>query len=205
MIYNIEKKYAFVHIQKTGGISVSSILGEIQGSINTNQHDFISNLNHPENYFKFSFVRNPFDRLLSWYNMGVLNNKNHKITGYTNDFWKYLLENSNDFSSFLRCTDIVLEKCDHLIEPYNKSISFNQLDYISDIKGAVAVDFIGRFENIQDDFGEITKMLNINNKKLPLLNSFPHSDYRSYYNSKDVDYVSLLYKRDIEYFNYKFE
>ncbi len=205
MIFNDNKKFAFVHIQKTGGISISSVLNNINGSVNNNRHDFIKNLINPDDYYKFAFVRNPFDRIVSWYNMGISKNKNAHIVGYDNDFWKYLLENSNSFSDFLKCTDDILEKDDNIPEPYYKSIRFNQLDYISDINGNVAVDFIGRFENIESDFNRVISKLSIECKSLPHLNSFAHKDYKSYYTSKDVDCVLSLYKKDIEYFNYKFE
>ena len=204
MIFNLDREFVFVHVQKTGGMSIKKALSTIDGCVETNYHDFVSNLDNPEKFFKFSFVRNPFDRIVSWYNMGIKKNINSKLVGYDNTFWEYLLENSTNFSEFLNCTEKIMEYKD-IGKPYFKSISFNQLDYFKDINGNIIMDYIGRFENIKDDFDKICNLLNINNLELPHINKFQHDDYRSYYTTKDIDKVTSLYSEDLKYFNYKFE
>ena len=70
MIINHNKKYVFVHIHKTAGTSISINMLKSGGIKYKNKHSFITELeNEYKNYFKFSFVRNPWDRLVSWYNM----------------------------------------------------------------------------------------------------------------------------------------
>ena len=94
MIVNHKNKFMFVHIQKTAGSSVGDVLSSIDGTKNIYySHSFIStiNVNEYNGYFKFCFVRNPWDRLYSWYKM-MIKKKIH------NDYSKYLLENSNRFS-----------------------------------------------------------------------------------------------------------
>lgn len=93
-----------------------------------------------------------------------------------------------------------LEKTSNL--DYPKSLSFNQLDYISDNNGNIAVDFMGRFENINDDFRIIKNKIGITNTKLKHLNKFEHRDYREYYSDNDIEKVYKMYERDINYFNY---
>jgi hypothetical protein len=200
MVINQKNKFIFVHIQKTAGISIKNSLLSIEGTekIN-NSHSFLKTLylESPEEYFKFCFVRNPWDRLVSWWNM--MKNK-----GIHNDFSKYLLEAKN-FSGFLEKTEIINETLDGSIKDlgYPKSISFNQLDYISDSEGKVLVDFIGRFENINEDFLKISEKMGFD-LKLSHLNKFDHPDYRKYYGDKDIEKVYLMYKRDIDFFGYEF-
>jgi hypothetical protein len=202
MIINHKYKFIFIHIQKTAGTSITNSLYNLPETENLHHSHSMINLlvdDEYEDYFKFCFVRNPFDRLISWYNM-ILQK------GFHNDWSKYILENSTNFSEFLELTDIVIERNPLELQSqvgYPKSISFNQLDYISDNLGNIQCDFIGRFENINDDFNILSQMLNI---KLELnhLNKFKHNHYKDYYNQIDLEKVSNLYKRDIEYFNYKF-
>lgn len=202
MIINHKYKFIFIHIQKTAGTSITNALYSIEETENLHHsHSMLNSIdiNKFKEYFKFCFVRNPFDRLLSWYNM-ILKK------GIHNDWSKYILENSTNFSEFLELTDIIIEKNPLELQStvdYPKSISFNQLDYITDKLGNIQCDFIGRFENINNDFNILSQMLNI---KLELnhLNKFEHNHYRNYYNQTDIEKVSKLYQRDIEYFNYTF-
>jgi chondroitin 4-sulfotransferase 11 len=199
MIINKKYGFLFVHIQKTGGISVTECLNKLpETEFILHQHSmYNSHKSEYSEYFKFCFVRNPWDRLVSWWNM--MKNK-----GIHNDFSKYLLEAKN-FSEFLEKTEIINETLDGSIKDlvYPKSISFNQLDYISDSEGKVLVDFIGRFENINEDFLKISEKIGFD-LKLSHLNKFDHPDYRKYYGDKDIEKVYCMYKRDIDFFGYKF-
>ncbi len=202
MILNDKYNFLFVHIQKTAGSSITNVLNNLEFTYSLNHsHSFISSVEYKyHDYFKFSFVRNPWDRLVSWYNM-MLNKSIH------NDFSNYLLNNSTNFSEFLNLTEIIKETNEHndLVETeYPKSIAFNQLDYISDSNGNVLMDFIGRFENLEFDFNQIMKRIGVTDYSLLHLNKFEHKNYRHYYSSEDVEKVYKMYKRDIEYFDYKF-
>ncbi len=200
MILNKEYKFIFVHIQKTAGISIKNSLFSITGTEKINSsHSFLKTLDlvSPEEYFKFCFVRNPWDRLVSWWNM-------MEKKGIHNDFSKYLLE-AKSFSEFLEKTEIINETLDESVTDlgYPKSISFNQLDYISDSRGKILVDFIGRFENINEDFLKVSKKIGFD-LNLSHLNKFDHPDYRKYYKDKDIEKVYFMYKRDIDFFCYEF-
>lgn len=201
MIINNEKLFFFVHIQKTAGTSISEVLFKIKNTKSLNySHSFINSVNENDynDYFKFCFVRNPFERLVSWYEMFI--NK-----GIHNDFSEYILKNSNNFSEFLDLTNIIYEKniSEYVSQPYPKSISFNQLDYISN-NGKILVDFIGRFETINSDFDFIMNKIGITDYNLPYLNKFNCGNYRRYYSDKDIEKVYNLYKKDIDFFDYKF-
>lgn len=203
MIINHKYKFIFIHIQKTAGTSITNSLYGIEGTENLHHsHSMLNSIdiNEFKDYFKFCFVRNPFDRLLSWYNM-ILKK------GLHNDWSNYILKNSTNFSEFLNLQDVILEKnpleLQSLVD-YPKSLTFNQLDYVTDNLGRIQCDFFGRFENINQDFEYLSEKLNI---KLELnhLNKFEHKLYKEYYNDKDVKIVENLYKKDLEYFKYTFD
>ena len=75
---------------------------------------------------------------------------------------------------------------------------------MSDEEGAVIVDFIGRFENLNEDTGTVFRNLGISGASLPHNNSSHHRDYRSYYTEETRDLVAERYARDIEFFGYEF-
>lgn len=201
MIVNDKYNFVFIHIQKTAGASVSSLLYNLENSYQLYySHSHINVL--PSKYvdhFKFAFVRNPWDRLVSWYNMMLKK-------GVHNDFSKYLLTNSNNFSEFLDLTNIIFETKDQALInniSYNKSISYNQLDYIS-AHGSIQTNYIGKFENLQNDYDTICSLIGIESKKVPHFGKFDHLPYREHYSSKDINKVYDMYKKDIDYFKYDF-
>ena len=200
MVINDKYKFIFVHIQNNAGVSITNSLMSIPNTREIlSQHSFLSHLDYEKynDYYKFCIVRNPFDRLVSWYNMMIQK-------GIHNDFSRYLLQNSNNFSEFLKLTDKVNEtNLGELSNYYPKSISYNQLDYISDKNGNLIIDYIGRFENLDSDYKTIANKLVF---EIPLskLNSIEHRYYRTYYKDKDIEIVYNMYKRDIEYFGYEF-
>lgn len=194
MLINDHYKFVFVHIQKTAGTSISSALRGLSHTRNGyTTHSFLREFNYPPNYFKFGFVRNPWDRLVSWYNM-------HKNLKMITPFPEYTMRNTNSFSDFLKKTEVVIE---HGIR---KSIYFNQLEYLSDENGNILADFIGKFENVDEDVKTIGEKLGIEDLKIPILNKLrpDQDDYRKHYKDDEIEFVSNMYKKDIEYFNYKF-
>jgi len=67
LIINRTQKWAFIHIPKTGGNSISKILLSVPETEQIMVHGTLNQLMHVDGYFIFSFVRNPFTRLASWY------------------------------------------------------------------------------------------------------------------------------------------
>lgn len=138
-----------------------------------------------ESSFKFCFVRNPWDRLVSLF------------------FYRKLDKEYENFRQF--CLDFK----DQEIEPiglYNSRLNsqFNeQLSWIIDEKGRLLVDFIGRFERLEEDFSKICRILGVRNK-LPHRNRSDHSGYRDYYDEETAGIIRQRYKRDIEFFGYDF-
>ncbi len=88
--------------------------------------------------------------------------------------------------------------------PYAKGATKFQTDTITDDDGKIIVDFIGRYENLTQDFHHVCKLLNLETS-LPIINKTIHRDYRSYYNPKTQKIVAEHFKTDIELFGYTFD
>jgi len=79
---------------------------------------------------------------------------------------------------------------------------------IYSIDGEVGVDFVGRYENINQDFAKVVKDIGIKEKiKLPLANVSEKKDargYRQYYTDATRDLIAEWYAPEIRAFGYKF-
>ena len=198
-----DKRLIFVHIQKTGGESISAALG--QNFQCPEKHFFANQLRQLYGsetwsaYFKFAFVRNPWDRLVSWWSMIDAHREAAATGAPMNVFHRFVLEKAKTFDEFLENCDEEIADSDGL-----KWIFRNQLDYLTDSSGRQIVDFVGRFERISDDFDLIsTKFLGERNL-LSHLNKSSHRHYANYFTPALAKKVERNYERDIEAFGYVF-
>lgn len=188
-------KCVFVHIPKNAGLSVCYTLFGNAGGSHRKIVDYkqIFSPNTFKSYYKFTFVRNPWDRLVSTFfflKKGGLTEKD-KIWADAN------LSGFLDFKDFVR--NWLTE------ENINNSLHFqHQHIFLEDENGNIAIDFIGRFENIDEDFKTITDKLNIRRTLIKTNTSKREMDYSNYYDEETKEIVNILYKKDIELFNYEF-
>ncbi|EDN69665.1 conserved hypothetical protein [Beggiatoa sp. PS] len=75
---------------------------------------------------------------------------------------------------------------------------------VIDQEGKIIVDFVGRYENLIQDFQHACQTVNIE-ASLPSINRTIHRDYKSYYNSTTKKMVAEYFKTDIELFGYTFD
>ena len=146
-----------------------------------------------EKYFKFTFVRNPFDRLVSTYE-----NKYHQ-TLYEYDAFFYnnylygFLKDDRGFDNYVKrvcmIPDMLLEK--HL---------YPQHYYVYE-NNKTLVDFIGKYENLDDEFKTIQEKYDL--FPLPHINKSNRHDYRDYYTLQTAKMVYKKYKKDFKYFGYE--
>lgn len=190
-----DKKAIFVHIPKCAGVSINKMFfGNLAGGHATlNDYTVIFEPKCINEYFKFTIVRNPWDRLVSAYfflKSGGLNHEDRR-------FFEKELSQFNSFDDFvINWLTVDNIKKYHHFKP--------QLHYISEANEKVNLDFIGRLENIHNDLNYICKRLNFN-KTLPLLNKSNHTNYKDYYNQKTIKIVQDVYGKDIDFLGYNFE
>lgn len=140
-------------------------------------------------YFKFTFVRNPWDRALSDY---IWMQKDRNAKGSFKDF----LLKRGVFEKVLRDDSNMSYRGDHLL---SQSSFF-------DLKGFYALDYIGRFENLEKNIVELREILAINEEfnqhEKKSKSNFKH--YSFFYTKSKKRLVEDIYFKDIERFGYDF-
>lgn len=140
-----------------------------------------------DTYYKFTIVRNPWDRMVSCYYYLYNINKN-----------KY-----GNFSTWLKnahniVTSRLYREGDHLTP---------QIEYTHDSNGSQIVDMIGRYEQLQDSYESLCDKLKIKKTSLQLINrsgNRPGVQFDSMYNTHDRNLVFEMYKQEIKLFDYEF-
>jgi len=208
------KRFIFVRIQKTAGGSIKSALsGQCRFKNPFHQHilDMLEEAKPNKNYFKFCFVRNPWDRTVSRY---FYNRKNsykaenkERLKRYRNSTFEEFVLNKNDkFARHGYIRNSCKISCKHLIKMMAKQFPYdNQLDWITDENGKILVDFIGQFETLRRDFKMVCRRIGIRDALLPHKNKTNHKHYTKYYNDETRRIIAEKFHKDIEYFGYKFE
>lgn len=187
----------FVHVPKAAGTSINKALyGRTLGHYTAVE----IRAKFPRLYdrcFVFSFVRNPWDRVLSAYrfaakgcteSMGVRNPSQYQIPEFET-FERFVYE-------WLSVRDIT--QLDYVFQP--------QHSFVADQDGEKIVEFIGKVENINSDIAVIEEKLD---RKIVLPHANRTSDspgYVSDYKRQDlIDLVARIYEKDIAMFDYKFQ
>ena len=201
----------FVHIYKTGGTSVTQALEAHFGPLGRRLHRsgrcwhglafrgaFHKLAQHctareirdqlPDDLFahcfKFAFVRNPWSLQLSLFRY-VLRTPDHSQHA---DFAAL-----SSFEAYVQWLE-TLPNGPHRV----------QCDFVMDEDGKPLLDFIGRFERLEQDFAAVADRFGWQ-PNLPHLNaSGGDPDYRQFYTPRSRDIVARLHRADIETFGYDF-
>lgn len=205
-------KFVFIHVPKTAGSSIEAVLQKeadckkIEESFEDVslktcpfcpprwcvKHKPFYLLNEEiKKYYSFGFVRNPWDLMVSSFHWWLKS----KHPGWVRHGMQNLLKEVN-FGNFIR-SDMkhYLNQMDHK--------NYGQLFWLQDA-GCAEVDFVGRFENIQEDFNTVCDEIGIEQQTLPHKNKSKHKHYTEYYDDETRQIVAEKYAKDIEYFGYKF-
>lgn len=193
MIVDDELKFAFIAIPKTACTSVQRYFNPTpQDPEPSIYHMDIKTMSieYPQvlDYYKFAFVRNPWDRFVSAY---------HNFTQDSGHFyWSYPLLKYKNFEDF--CLNF--ENC----ESKNLLHFRPQFTFIS-IDEKNVMNYIGKYENLNEDFEMIKRTLNIqNNKILEKHRVSKHEKYTHLYTEEMKKVVERVYAQDIEVFKYTF-
>ena len=213
MLISHKHKFVFIHFPKTAGTSITSALepycdkpedilfNRMLSTVGINVNWFIGpsswrrgrkhssasqvKIMLPENtfneYFKFAYVRNPWALLVSYY---------HFIKGDKAAKRSSRINNMSGFDEYL------------LYEI--KRNKFSQSKFLVDSEGSLLVDYVGRFENLVQDYETICSRIGIPSD-IPHKKKSTHQDYRSYYNDDTAQLVADHWAEDIRRFNYSFD
>lgn len=137
--------------------------------------------------FKFAFVRNPWDLVVSTY--------------------FYLREHTQDESVQRRTPDQaeLLRRCD-TFSKYARmypAVRSDMLTSIADEQGNIIIDFVGRLESLGRDFDHVCRHSGLT-LSLPHVNESQHGHYRDYYTPETEKIIARHFQRDIETFHYTF-
>ena len=211
-----DNKFIFIQIPKTGSDSVCACLLSMLG-----KRDMMRELSNPElfmrknhhstleqilttgdsdisDYYTFTFVRNPFDRVLSEYlyipkylkqvETGIIPRICDNLKGYKSDKFKKQFKTFKDYVT--RDDGLIF------IDLHDKQ----QIKYTESGR----MDFIGRFENLQQDFNIVCDKTGLPRQQLPHYNKTRHKHYTEYYDDETRQIVAERYAKDIERFDYEF-
>lgn len=193
----VERRAIFFHIPKCAGLSVSRELFGCRGGGHMGLHAYRHAFTAREfaRFYKFTFVRNPWDRLVSAYFFlkdGGLNADDRQSAEAS-------ITRFPDFTAFVE--DFIAREDFGRVLHLRSQHSF----LCTSPESPPAVDFIGRFERIAEDFATVSRALGLN-KVLPRHNagaSRPEG-YRQLYTDRTAEIVAQAYARDIALFGYSF-
>ena len=177
-------KCIFVEVPKTASTSIRAIVGHPRKPhMNISQLQNLVDAEKFKAYFKFGFVRNPWDRAVSLY---------ERKEGMQ-------LREKMNFEEFIDWMKYASSTCLHPV-PHRY-----QLDWFVDGSGNILMDFIGKYERVESDWSIIRTRLGIS-VELPKMNVNPdrRRDYTKYYTERSKKVVYDRFAEDIEYFNYRF-
>ena len=147
--------------------------------------------------FSFSFVRNPYDRLLSCWKNKIHNAINIE-SKFCSPFCKVLARENISFKNFVK----IITECDDLL--YRTDRHWTPYTTLFEYCKEEKLDFIGKFENLQNDINIVCDKIGIPRKQLPHKNKTKHKHYTEYYDDGTREIVAEKYAKDIEQFGYEF-
>lgn len=189
---NHKHKFIFIHTEKTGGTSIEKCFIDNADEVDVEykHHDvwfYFENFKEFDDYFKFSIVRNPWDRLVSAYHFYS------ELNEFTFEEFIGKIGNGEEIGKFPYTSyiDYAIKPCFHKIQ----------------IEGNIVVDFVGKFEKLQKEFDYVCEQIGVGTVKLPHVKKTLHerpTHYTEYYNEEMIKIVEKVYVSDITRFDYKF-
>jgi len=183
-----DEKYVWFKVPKVGSSTI--IYHLVGGDESWDQgfiHSFTQRIKYKENqfkgYFKFAFVRNPWDRVVSAYSKAL----GEHCPLYRECYGK-------GFDYFVDYIDRQeFSEMDRHIMP--QSLLFPVAE----------MDFVGRLENFSEDLNYVLDRIGIQHVGIVQRNARPRSHYSEYYTERTRDIIARKYRLDIENFDYVFE
>lgn len=189
-----QRQAIFVHIPKCAGVSICrALFGNLAGGHKPFSH--YCEVFEPRalmHYFKFTIVRNPWDRVLSAYSFL----KKGGMDAADREWSATELAGYDSFEQFVEQW-LTRDNC------WRGEHFYPQTYFINSGRYPVSLDYIGRFETLTDDFPIIAERMACD-VTLERLNDSGRRDYRDYYSPRTRDIVASVYAEDIRRLDYQF-
>ncbi len=188
-----EYECIYIHIPKAAGTSVCmSLFGHQVGHIPFSRF-YHSNPQKAASYFKFTFVRNPWSRLVSSYFFLKAGGMNSEDAAWS----RRNLEKFETFEDFVNgwVTPENIRSHVHFLP---------QLHFLTDENGTLKINYVGKVENMAADIGIVAARIG-RAADLEMFNQSRHDVYTKYYSPETREIVGRVYEKDIETFGYKFD
>lgn len=200
-------KFAFLHLPKCAGSTIMKSFGRCwndkrykNGHPHLTTTDTHYSLHRSDTirvdldineYKLFTFVRNPYSRIVSaFFYLRDTNLRYRQDRHYRNT---HNLQEMN-FSEFVK-EKLLIAKYPHFDGIVDKYIKSEDLEKF---------DFIGKTENMQTDCDLVCDIIKRPKRILPHDNKSEHKHYTEYYDDESRKIVANIYAKDIEYFDYEF-
>ena len=194
MVVSRRRAFVFTHIPKTAGTSIALALQEAVdgtahgGTAHETLADLIARQPVARDYFKFAFVRNPWERAVSFYF--------HARQRLARTLPQ--MQAVESFEDMLRLLDRGAEWIADLLSLRP------QTGFIRGADGALLTDFVGRYERLEQDFALACRRAGVA-AALPRRNESRHGPYAGYYSDWGKGFVAERYRDDVMQFDYRFE
>jgi hypothetical protein len=201
-----QNKYIFIHIPKTAGTSVAHALQEAQFPHTVKGTRFGYKKHTPaltikqnisnaiwKSHFKFAFVRNPWDLMVSsycwWLRKGRL-------------FDDSIAQKAKQVEQFDNFKQFILSDFGrtHINEIKAQDLSH----WICDENGAIIINFVGKVENLEQDLEYVFSQLGTSCPNLTVSNASQRDTYRTYYDQETKEVIQNRFNWTIKTFNYEF-
>jgi len=200
-----ERRFIFVHIPKTGGSSLKSVLGgDWQNHKDLKRYRKELEPSEFDSFFKFAIIRNPWERLVSEYAFQTRLSGSRSSKLHARD----QQNRARDFDSWVRA--VFEEPFAYPAAKWGGSVSKGlhrwspQVDWVR-LDGEIGVDFIARLESIDTDSAEILRRIGLPPETLPRKKQTLRRHYSSFYTDETREFVAEQYAEDISTFGYSFE
>lgn len=190
-----EHKCIFIHPPRNGGTSIERSLFKCSRRARADHRNpkaILEELGDEKfnNYFKFGFARNTWDRLTSCYRYDIQRRKN-EFGRVSFREWIY--------------TRTILNKTSATSGYHKRGLHGLQTKDFFSLNGKFCMDFVGSFENYKEDWEKVCETLNVN-VTLPHANrTRKEGSYTSYYNKELKVAVEEEFKEEIDFFGFKFD
>ena len=246
-MYSDPLKLLFIHLPKTGGESIHEALKayDLRGVKHRTYREFAAyhGQDKVDGYFVASFVRNPWDQVLSFYShlRKPAYMKKEEISPhpwyFADGYHLFPLEPSRSacqvgFSDWVQrwygevperegpgLTEKLglgfprlrrrLDVRPRVHEAFKRQVHdeipyfLPYLEWFKDSRGNVRTQFVGRFENLAEDFRKLTQQLGVD-AELPHVNKSQRGDYRDQYDAKSREVIARYFAEEIRTFEYRF-